>query len=107
MQRIAVVADLKPGTVDEARKVIAAGPPFDPEELGFERHAVYVTDRNVVFVIEGGNLDMLVGTMTRRPQLAQAFAAWEPLLEGMPRVATREFFWERDVHPAWVGSWGE
>ena len=52
MQRVAVIANLKPDMAERARELVASGPPFDPDELGFERHHVYVSEGQVVFAFE-------------------------------------------------------
>jgi hypothetical protein len=36
-----------------AYRLAAADPPFDPAEAGFTRLAVSVTERDVIFVLEG------------------------------------------------------
>ena len=53
MKRMMIVARLREGTQAEAEELLDQGPPFDPEELGLERHAAYLTSGEVVFVFEG------------------------------------------------------
>ena len=53
MQRIAIVARLKPGAEERAAELIEGGPPFDARARGFERHAVYLSADEIVFVFEG------------------------------------------------------
>ena len=43
MNRLMIVARLREGAHDDAEALMAGGPPFDPEELGFYRHAAYLT----------------------------------------------------------------
>jgi hypothetical protein len=43
MNRLMIVARLREGAHEEAETLIAAGPPFDPEEVGFHRR---LSDRN-------------------------------------------------------------
>jgi hypothetical protein len=50
MEQLAIVARLKSGAEPRARELIASGPPFDPAESGFDRHAVYLSVDEVVFV---------------------------------------------------------
>ena len=108
MQRVAVIARLKPNAAERAKALVEKGPPFDPETLGFERHAVYVSDDHVVFVFEGARINALVRTVAMAGGgVRDAFASWEPLLEGMPRLAHEAFFWERAAQPAWSGTSGE
>jgi hypothetical protein len=40
MNRLAVIAKLKPEAEKDAEELITKGPPFDPSGLGFERHSV-------------------------------------------------------------------
>ena len=48
MDRLMIIARLREGTQPEAEDLIAAGPPFDLDELGFHRHAAYLTAGEVV-----------------------------------------------------------
>jgi hypothetical protein len=107
MQRIAVVAALKPGMGERARELIAKGPPFDPEALDLVRHSVYFSDDLVVFVFEGGRVNALVRAIARGGAGTAALSEWDPLLAGIPRVTREEFIWERSENPAWAEAWGE
>ncbi len=60
MERIAVIAKLKPNAEKRATELIETGPPFDPDQLGFDRHSVYLSGNQAVFVFEGGRLDHLL-----------------------------------------------
>ena len=107
MQRVAVVANLKPDSAERARELVASGPPFDPDELGFERHHVYVSEERVVFVFEWARVNSLVRTMAQSGTEAhEALAAWEPLLDGLPQLAPEAYFWERAA-VAGSAAWGE
>jgi hypothetical protein len=98
MQRLVIVAPLSKGTEEQAAKLIAAGPPFDPEETELERHGVYLSAGEVVFVFEGEDVerqvDELMGDLVK-PAVRDAIRAWEPLLEDSLRVAEESYFWER------------
>ena len=105
MNRLAVVAKLRPDMETRAQELIDMGPPFDPSGLGFERHSVFLTGDHVVFVFEGGQLDHLMHAVVKDPTNVGAFQAWESLLDGMPRVAREAYHWERDS--GWSEGWGE
>jgi hypothetical protein len=105
MERIAVIAKLKPNSEKRAAELVEEGPPFDPERLGFERHSVYLSGTHVVFVFEGGRLDQLLHGVVRDPAHIGAFGSWEPLLEGFPVVAREAFSWQREDGGS--ASWGE
>ena len=107
MQRIAVIARLKEGAADGARELLQAGPPFDPDALGFDRHVVYVSEDEVVFIFEGARVGALVRTLAGAgTEARRAFSAWEPLIEGLPRLAQEAYFWQRPA-PVEAGAWGE
>ena len=59
MNRLVIVARLREGAQLEAEALLRKGPPFDPEGLGFHRHAAYLTTGEVVFVFEApeGGMD--------------------------------------------------
>jgi hypothetical protein len=99
VRRLAIVAPLAPGAREWADELVRAGPPFDLEETGFARHAVFVTDAEAVFVFEDGDVewevDDLVGDALH-PDVTEAVEAWKELLAGPPRVAREGFFWERE-----------
>ncbi|HZQ03800.1 MAG TPA: hypothetical protein VFA88_07255 [Gaiellaceae bacterium] len=99
MERLAVIARLKPATEAEAEELIAAGPPFDPAAAGFLRHSVFLAPSAVIFVFEAAEVewrvDDLVDAQFFHPLLAQALAAWQPLIEGQPQLARERFFWQR------------
>jgi hypothetical protein len=104
MQRIAVIAKLKPNAEQRATELIETGPPFDPDQLGFERHSVYLSGNQVVFVFEGGRLDHLLHGIVRDPDNVRAFGAWEPIIDGFPSVAREAYTWQRGSNG---GGWGK
>lgn len=105
MQRLAVIAKLKPDAESRATALVEKGPPFNPRDIGFERHSVYLTGDHVVFVFEGGRLEHMLQGVIRKPSSAGAFQEWEGVLEGMPRIAREAYHWERGDE--WSESWGE
>ena len=52
MSRLVVVVPLADGARERARELLEQGPPFDPAATHLERHSVYLTDREAVFVFE-------------------------------------------------------
>lgn len=99
MQRLVVVAPLAQGNEERAAELIAAGPPFELEDTELERHGVYLSAGEVVFVFEGVDVekevDELMGDL-HRPAVRDAIRAWEPLLADGLRVAEEAYFWERE-----------
>lgn len=105
MNRLAVIAKLRPDAEEKAEKLIESGPPFDPSGLEFDRHSVYLTGDHAVFVFEGGRLDQLMHAVIHEPTSISAFREWEKLIDGVPRVAREAYHWQRDT--GWSDGWGE
>ena len=99
MRQLALVARLKDGAELRAAELIAAGPPFDPENAQLERHAIYLSAGEVVFVFEGPEVDVAVDDLMVadpfRWDVSAALDDWRPLIDGEPRIARPAFVWER------------
>jgi hypothetical protein len=99
MKTLVVVARVREDAHAEALELIRNGPPFDPGARGFDRHAVYLSTGELIFVFEAGaevewRFDDLVSDLPART-LHEAFERWRPLLEGEPRIAREEYAWQR------------
>ena len=93
-ERLAVVARLRPGSGDRARQILAGGAPYGLDEAGFGRHSVFLAEEVMVFVFEGPGIEGLVRDLVDDPTSSSTFSVWGPLLEGTPRLAREEFYWE-------------
>jgi hypothetical protein len=103
MKRMMIVARLRDGTQAEAEALLAHGPPFDPEELGLERHAAYLTSGEVVFVFEGTEVEWTVNDILDNPAVGAALAPWREIADGMPHIAHERFYWTRGEGKLGVG----
>jgi hypothetical protein len=98
-RRIAIVLPLEDEAHDAVRKLLEAGPPFDPEALGLDRHQVFLTGSEVVFIFESGLGAKALEPLLADPELWQSAAAWHEHLAAPPRIAEDIFSWERpDTH---------
>lgn len=97
MRRLAIVARLKEGAHDQAETLLSGGPPFDPRLTAIERHAVYLTPTEVVFVFEGREVEWEVDDLVTGSAVGDAIEAWRPLLDGEPRLGPEAYSWERPV----------
>jgi hypothetical protein len=95
MKRLMIVARLRDDAHDEAEVLLAEGPPFDPEQVGLERHSAYLTAGEVVFLFEGPEVEWVVNDLVDDPRVAPFFAPWEKLIDGAPRLAHERFHWSR------------
>lgn len=92
---LVVVVPIKRGAGEQARRLIEAGPPFEPEAVPLERHRVFLTEREVVFLFEGDDARSIVEQLARRPRVWKTAAAWKDVLAGRPRLADEAYSWAR------------
>jgi hypothetical protein len=98
MEQLAIVARLKEGAEPKAAALLANGAPFDPEEHGFERHTVFLSADEVVFVFEGREIEWSIDDLVTEPfqwAVSAALESWRDLIDGPPRIARPQFTWER------------
>jgi hypothetical protein len=97
MKQVVVVFHVREGSELEAAKLAAAGPPFDPKEAGFKRLAVYLRQREAIFVLEGEEPawreDDLVDDFLQ-PALRERLDEWRKLADAQTWPAEPIFFWE-------------
>jgi hypothetical protein len=99
MEQIAIVARLKSGAEPRAAELIAKGPPFEPGGSGLERHTVYLSAAEVLFIFEGEEVEWIVDSLVDEPfhwDLLAALDEWRPLLEDNPRIARPAYSWKRE-----------
>jgi hypothetical protein len=100
MEQLAIVAHLKSGAEPLAAELIASGPPFDPQGSGLDRHTVYLSAEEVVFVFEAHEVEWIVDSLLDEPfhwLVTAALEKWRPLLDGQPRIARPAFSWTREI----------
>jgi hypothetical protein len=93
VERIAVIAQVRPGSEEQAKRLLAAGPPFDPASLGLISHDVYLGQGAVIFVFEGLEVERRVADLVNDPAASGSFSAWGPLLDGAPTIARSAYHW--------------
>ena len=95
MSRLVVILPLKPGARPRAEELLRAGPPFELEKTQFERHHVFLTDREVVFVFEGEGASHTLPLPGEDPAVWRAAGAWQECIAEPPRLASTAFSWTR------------
>jgi hypothetical protein len=95
LKRLVVVAPLKPGAYERAKELVAEGPPFDLAGTSFERHDVFLTRREVVFVFAGPDVRVIPEELIAGSAMGRAAAAWKDCLAERPRIADEVFSWAR------------
>jgi hypothetical protein len=105
VKRVAIVARLKQGEGQGARELIDQGPPYRSSASGIPSTLCFLSASEVVFVFEGEGAVWIEGegvvwklddltTDSFHPALQAAFVAWEPVLEGRPKIAREAYFWD-------------
>ena len=94
MERLVLIARLKPGAYDRAQDLASTEQPTGAGQAGL-RGTNFLSAEEVVFVIEGEDAELHAREWFDDPVLSTAFASWLPLFEG-PLHAARE-----------VGTWGQ
>ena len=93
--RLLVIVPLKEGKEAMARNLLRSGPPFDPAEVGLERHEVYVTANEAVFVFETLDGDAALRALLTSAPVWEAATAWRELIAGPHRIAEAVYSWEQ------------
>jgi hypothetical protein len=94
--RTAFVAPLKEGAFEAVRELLETGPPFDPERAqALERHEVFLTPNEVVFLFESPLGGAALEPLLAEPELWRAAASWQDHLAGPPRLADNVYAWTR------------
>jgi hypothetical protein len=94
-RRTAFVVPLADGAFERARELLRGGPPFDPAETALDRHEVFLTSSEVVFVFESRLGLSALEALLAEPELWVSAAAWRELLAGPPRLAEDVYSWSR------------
>jgi hypothetical protein len=96
-RRVVVVVPLKPGEHPSVSRLLKQGPPFDPAAIaGLDRHEVFVTSDEAVFVFESELGSGALAPLLADPELWEAAAAWGEHVAGPPRIAESAFSWTRN-----------
>jgi hypothetical protein len=95
-RRVLVVLPLKPDAHEPVSALLKQGPPFDPASIeGLDRHEVYVTGDEVVFVFESALGADALAPLLADPKLWERVSAWGEHVAGAPRIAEEAFSWSR------------
>jgi hypothetical protein len=90
MSRVVVVIPLEPRAAGRVASLVRQGPVFDPETAGLERHHVFVTEHEAVFLLEGER-----GAIERLARDEGVWSAWAEHAPARPRVAEDVYDWIR------------
>ena len=96
-RRTVVVVPIREDAHDAVRALLDAGPPFNPSQLpGLDRHEVFLTLDEVVFLFDSSFGAHAIEPLLADPALWKAAAAWHEHLAGPPRIAEDVYSWRRN-----------
>jgi hypothetical protein len=98
LSRVLVVLPLRPGSHERVRALLRGGPPFDPLDAGLERHHVFLTGDEAVFLFEGTTPDA-IERLVENPSVLSAAPGWAEVAAGPPRIGDDVYDWVRPELP--------
>jgi hypothetical protein len=90
LERLALVARLKPDAFQRAQELASADPPAAQVVETQLRGSIFLSSNEVVFMIEGDDVELHTREWFDDPVLSTAISSWLPLFDG-PLHAAREF----------------
>lgn len=95
MGRFVVTARLQRGFFERVREILREGPPFDLASTSSERHQVYLSRDELVFMFEGPHADEEVGGVLDDPGVLGRAGRLARHFKGPPSVPEEVFDWNR------------
>jgi hypothetical protein len=91
-----VLARLKPDGRQRAETLLAEHSTLGAEEPeAFDRHAIFLSETEVVFLFEGNGAHEAVRALFNDPIRSTLISHWLPLFDGPLHQAPEAYFWER------------
>jgi hypothetical protein len=96
-QSVIVRVPIRPERLADVRKLVAQGPPFQPEAIpGLRRHDVFVGPDEVTFLFQGRDVRVAVDQLARNPAIWKAALQWRTCVAGRPIVLDSGYSWSLD-----------
>jgi hypothetical protein len=91
MDRVVLVAHLKPGSRQRAEELLAESSSREDINAAFDRRAVFLSETEVVFFFEGPDAETSVGAIFNDPSESE-IGHWIPLFDGPLHWAPEAYF---------------
>jgi hypothetical protein len=97
MDRFVLTARLKPGGHQRAQTLLAEHSALSTGELekAFDRHAIFLSETEVIFLFEGEGTDESVRALFNDPVRSAVIGHWLPLFDGPLHRTAEAYVWER------------
>jgi hypothetical protein len=97
VDRFVLTARLKPDGRERAEMLLAEHAAFGAEQLeaAFDRHAIFLSETEVIFLFEGQGAPEAVRALFNDPARSTLVGHWLPLFDGPLHRAAEAYFWRR------------
>jgi len=99
MDRVVLVARLKPNSRERVQELVAEYPSPEGLTAAFDRHAIFLSETEVVFFFEGPDADRSVRAILNDPVSSSEIGHWIPLFDGPLHRALEAYYWEQAAAP--------
>ncbi|HEY2602806.1 MAG TPA: hypothetical protein VGI67_14710 [Thermoleophilaceae bacterium] len=93
MERLALIAKLKPEAQERAEQLASAGAAGELDDPAIHRQSIFLAPDEVVFVVEGSDVELHLREWFDDPVRSTAISSWLPLLDGPLHVAREAAVW--------------
>jgi hypothetical protein len=94
VERVMLVARLRPGGRERAEQLLTDEARADAPEDAFDRGAIFLSDSEVVFLFEGANAAEAARAILDDPVRSTVITPWLPLFDGPLHRAREAHSWE-------------
>ena len=95
MERVVLVAALKPDARQQALALVESLEPTSVGDAIPERAGIFLSDREAVFFFEGAGTVESIRALVNDPVRSTLLSPWLPLFEGPLHLAREAFFFAR------------
>jgi len=95
VDRVIVLGRLRAGTRERAEQLIADELASNGPEDQFDRVTIFLSDTEVVFLLEGANADESFRAILDDPVESTRIAPWLPLFDGPLHAVREAYSWVR------------
>lgn len=95
MSRFVVTARLREGSAEKVAQILREGPPFDIAATALERHEVFLSEGEVVFLFEGPRAEEEARRLMGSQSVIARVGRFDVHTDGEPCLVREVFSWER------------
>jgi len=97
MDRVVLVARLRPDARERARELLAEERATASSEGSVDRKAIFMSESEIVFLFEGPELEEWLRELFNDPVRSSDLGHWLPLFDGPLHRAPEVYLWKREA----------